>query len=409
MGIQEKSVAVIVGTRPEAIKMAPVIASLRRRRANVKVISTGQHDTLMAPVLELFGIVPDANLAVMRRCRSVSDVFGTLVSELPPILAAQSPDLVLVHGDTATAAAASVTCYLNRFSIGHVEAGLRSFDLSQPWPEEFNRRLIDIVSSIYFAPTVKARDALLAEGVTAHRIFVTGNTVVDALLAVAESITQDGELRSRLERRFGSVLTGNRIVLVTSHRRENFGQGLKNICDALRRLASDPSVTIVWPLHLNPQVRAEVYANLGSHRNIHIVDPAGYLDFTYLMMRCSVILTDSGGVQEEAPSLGKPLVILRSVTERPEVIDFGLATLVGTDPDQIVAQALVRLNQKAINTTRHFNPFGDGHAAERIAGAVEHYLTGTQSYPLMAPFQYAAGRESSPTVLSQAPLVRYLQ
>ena len=400
MTVKNKNVSVILGTRPEAIKMAPVIASLRRGQAKVNVISTGQHEGLMQPVLELFGIRPDINLGVMQRCRQVSDVFGALVSELPTVLAASNPDIVLVHGDTASAAAASTACFLNRIKIGHVEAGLRSKDLHQPWPEEFNRRLIDLVSSIYFAPTEKARDALLAEGVPANLIAVTGNTVVDALLATVSAITSDGALRGRLDREFGKYLAGGRVVLVTSHRRENIGAGLRNICDALARLAADASTSIVWPLHLNPQVRDQVGAALSQVPNIHLIEPVGYLEFIYLMMKCSVILTDSGGVQEEAPSLGKPLVILREVTERPEVVEHGLATIVGTDPDLIVAHAQRGLDRSPQAPGRSFNPFGDGLAAERIVERLGRSLCGRFDDPRISEawlvdFRQLAGRPSS--------------
>ena len=377
MSLNKKTISVILGTRPEAIKMAPVIAALRRERASVDVVSTGQHEGLMQPVLDLFDIRPDVNLGVMQRCQSVSDVFGTLVCELPAVFARSKPEIVLVHGDTASAAAAGTACFLNRIKIGHVEAGLRSYDLYQPWPEEFNRRLIDLVSSIYFAPTNKAREALLAEGVADAAISVTGNTVVDALLSTVEAITRNAELRARLERDYGRHFQTAQTILVTSHRRENFGAGLTNICDALLSLSRRPGISVVWPVHLNPQVRQHVTAALGQVPNIHLIEPAGYVEFTYLMMRSALILTDSGGVQEEAPSLGKPLLILRDVTERPEVVEHGLARLVGTDRERIVGEATRCLDRATEPHRSSFNPFGDGAASDRIVERLTWDFTGS--------------------------------
>jgi UDP-N-acetylglucosamine 2-epimerase (non-hydrolysing) len=362
-------VAVVLGTRPEAIKMAPVVRRLRAEAAiETRVVSSGQHREMLDPILDLFGIAIDHDLAVMRPGQSLNGLMGRIMLEIDGVLESERPDRVLVHGDTTTAAAAALAAFHRRIPVGHVEAGLRTGRLDQPWPEEMNRRVVDIVADQLYAPTAGSADNLLKENLGDKRIAVTGNTVIDALLTMVERIGRDPELRRTLEARFDFIRPERKLVLVTGHRRENFGHGFEGICRALAELAERSDVQIVYPVHLNPNVREPVRALLGQSPNIHLIEPVSYAPFVHLMQRSTLILTDSGGVQEEAPSLGKPVLVMRDVTERPEAVAAGTARLVGTDPDRIVAMATAYLDDALLreNATTRTNPYGDGRASDRI-------------------------------------------
>lgn len=365
---------VVIGTRPEAIKMAPVIKqlkSLSTRKLQTFVVSTGQHQDMMRPILEFFQINPDFDLGVMPKCGSINSLFSTVVKEMDGLLARIEPDIVLVHGDTTSAAASALAAFHQKTRIGHVEAGLRTGRLDAPFPEEANRRIIGQLADLHFAPTQTAQSQLIAEGVPRSRIVVTGNTVVDALQFVLARLRNEPLLRKRLDERFNFLAPHQHIILVTGHRRENFGNGIDRICDALARLAQSANCAIVYPVHLNPRVQKPVLKRLSGMPRVYLVPPLDYVEFVYLMLRSTVILTDSGGVQEEAPSLGKPVLVMRDVTERPEAVASGLARLVGTEPEKIVGavQEIIREGNVCSGSPVR-NPFGDGRAAERIVGAI---------------------------------------
>jgi len=365
---------VVIGTRPEAIKMAPVIKqlkSLSSRKLQTFVVSTGQHQDMMRPILEFFQINPDFDLGVMPKCGSINSLFSTVVKEMDGLLARIEPDIVLVHGDTTSAAASALAAFHQKTRIGHVEAGLRTGRLDAPFPEEANRRIIGQLADLHFAPTQTAQSQLIAEGVPRSRIVVTGNTVVDALQFVLARLRNEPLLRKRLDKRFNFLAPYQHIILVTGHRRENFGNGIDRICDALARLAQSANCAIVYPVHLNPRVQKPVLKRLAGMPRVYLVPPLDYVEFVYLMLRSTVILTDSGGVQEEAPSLGKPVLVMRDVTERPEAVASGLARLVGTEPEKIVGavQEIIREGNVCSGSPVR-NPFGDGRAAERIVGAI---------------------------------------
>lgn len=356
----------VFGTRPEAIKLAPVIRALRRHPDQVecKVCVTAQHRHMLDQVLELFAIRPDHDLDIMRENQSLSQVTAAVFDRLDPVLAAERPDWVLVQGDTTTVMAASLVAFYHHIRVGHVEAGLRTGDRRQPFPEEINRRVTSVVADLHFAPTAWARDNLLREGIAADCIHVTGNPVIDALLAVADmpyDATQ-GPLAGLPWQR--------RILLVTAHRREHFGRPLEEICQALLELARcyRDDVQVVYPVHLNPNVQEPVYRLLDGQPNITLLPPLDYQPLVYLMKRCYLVLTDSGGIQEEAPSLGKPVLVLRDTTERPEGVQAGTVRLVGPHHQAIVAEASRLLEDSAAyQAMAHaVNPYGDGHAAARI-------------------------------------------
>jgi UDP-N-acetylglucosamine 2-epimerase (non-hydrolysing) len=370
-------VLAVFGTRPEAIKMAPVVARLSAQpdRFDVRVCVTAQHREMLDAVLALFRILPDHDLDLMKPGQDLFDVTAGVLSGMKPVLDAERPGIVLVHGDTTTTMAAALAAYYRRIPVGHVEAGLRTGDKYAPFPEEINRKVAGAVADLHFAPTEAARANLLREGVPAAAIEVTGNTVVDALLDVAGRIDADGALRARLDAQFPFLDPARRLVLVTGHRRENFGEGFENICRALAELAAKyDDVQVLYPVHLNPNVQEPVNRILGSGAgNVHLVPPADYLPFVRLMMRAHLIVTDSGGVQEEAPSLGKPVLVMREVTERPEAVAAGTVRLVGTDREAIVREASRLLDDPAAYEamSRAHNPYGDGRAAERIAARLE--------------------------------------
>ncbi|HYD12464.1 MAG TPA: UDP-N-acetylglucosamine 2-epimerase (non-hydrolyzing) [Allosphingosinicella sp.] len=360
----------VFGTRPEAIKMASVVKALAAEPAlfESRICVTAQHREMLDQVLSLFDIAPDYDLDLMTANQSLSELSARLQVGVDGVLQDFSPDLVLVHGDTSTTMAASLASYHRRISVGHVEAGLRTGNKYSPWPEEINRRVTGVVASLHFAPTEVARRNLLREGVDPTDIEVTGNTVIDSLLDIDARIRGDEALRHSLEARFPFLDSGRRLIVVTGHRRENFGRGFVEICTALRTLAGRGDVEIVYPVHLNPQVRAPVNEILGQVGNIHLIEPLDYLPFVFLMSRAHLILTDSGGIQEEAPSLGKPVLVMRDTTERPEAVDAGTVRLVGTSCATIVDEA-VRLLDDAESwnaMARAINPYGDGLASQRI-------------------------------------------
>jgi UDP-N-acetylglucosamine 2-epimerase (non-hydrolysing) len=368
-----KRIAVFIGTRPEAIKMAPVIAALRATDdLQPVVISTGQHREMLAQVINLFGIRVDAELAAMEPNQTLAGLTARLVDRIDKALAELSPDMVLVQGDTTTVLCAALASFYRRIPIGHVEAGLRTGDIHSPFPEEANRRLTSPLASLHFAPTETARDALLAEHIPDDRILVVGNTVIDALameLRRQESSEVRAGLRDELAGLLGADWHARPYILVTGHRRENFGDGFDQICDALDELARQrPELLIVFPVHLNPRVKDVVHARLGTRSNIRLIPPQPYAQFVALMASCRLILTDSGGVQEEAPTLGKPVLVMRNSTERPEGATAGAVMLVGSRADRIVAESLRLLTDAAAyaSMAQAGNPYGDGQAAPRI-------------------------------------------
>tara|TARA_R110002020_G_scaffold13380_2_gene48331 strand:- start:22 stop:1146 length:1125 start_codon:yes stop_codon:yes gene_type:complete len=364
---------VVFGTRPEAIKMAPVVAALKATPGlETLVCVTAQHRQMLDQVLDLFGLVPDDDLDLMAPGQSLPDLFARILTGMSTVLEARRPDLVLVHGDTSTTLATALAAFYARVPVGHVEAGLRTGDLQAPWPEEANRRLTAPITALHFAPTARSRDNLLAENLPADSIHVTGNTVIDALLAVVGRIEAEPELATSLAARFPFLDASKRLVLVTGHRRENFGEGFEQMCLAIRDLAQRGDTQVLYPVHLNPQVQAPVKRILGDVPGVVLVEPQDYLPFVYLMTRAHLILTDSGGIQEEAPSLGKPVLVMRDTTERPEAVDAGTVRLVGTDRARIVAEAARLLDDPDAHAAmaRAHNPYGDGHAATRIAGII---------------------------------------
>jgi UDP-N-acetylglucosamine 2-epimerase (non-hydrolysing) len=363
-------VLVVVGTRPEAIKMAPVVMELRARGADVILCSTGQHAEMMEPIFDFFGITVDVRLDAMSHAVSLSALFGYVVKAIDEKIETLKPDRILVHGDTSSAAAAALAGFHRRVPVGHVEAGLRTYDMAAPFPEEFNRRLIDLASDLLFAPTEGAVDCIGREQLADKNILVTGNTVVDALLKACDIIDANAAMRTAFDVRFSFLRPDVRTVLVTAHRRESFGEGFMQICSAIAELANRGDVQIVYPVHLNPNVKGPVYGSLGGVDNVHLIDPLDYPSFIYAMRRCDIILTDSGGVQEEAPSLGKPVFVMRDKTERPEGVAAGWITMVGNQSGRIVDLVSAYLNAPQQNALSNANPYGDGRAAERIANAI---------------------------------------
>jgi UDP-N-acetylglucosamine 2-epimerase (non-hydrolysing) len=354
--------------------MAPVVHRLKAEAGvQVQVCVTGQHHQMIQPVLRLFGVVPEHNLDVMTHNQTLNGLVARVIQSLDPVLAAYAPDRVLVHGDTSSALAATIAAFHHRIPVAHVEAGLRTHDLTQPWPEEMNRRSIDGMADLLLAPTPVARANMVMEGLSDRRIVVTGNTVIDALLMARSRMHEEKAFADGFAKRFSFLSeTVRPFLLVTGHRRENFGEGFESICRALSRLAARGDFEIVYPLHLNPNVKEPVMRLLGDKRRVHLIEPLDYPDFVEMMDRSHVILTDSGGVQEEAPSLGKPVLVMRDVTERPEAVSAGTVRLVGTDDDKIVETVSTLFDdaQAYAEISRAVNPYGDGHAAARIADAL---------------------------------------
>lgn len=369
-------VLTVFGTRPEAIKMAPLVHALAKDPDfDAKVCVTAQHREMLDQVLNLFSIVPDYDLNIMRPGQGLTEITCRILEGLKPILESFRPDVVLVHGDTTTTIAASLAAFYQRIPVGHVEAGLRTGDLSSPWPEEANRTLTGHLALYHFAPTENSRRNLLRENVAEKNIFVTGNTVIDALFWVRDRVLNDVSLGEALAARYPFLDSNKKLILVTGHRRESFGQGFEHICHALAEIAwQHDDVQIVYPVHLNPNVSEPVNRILGNVDNVTLIEPQDYLPFLWLMDRAWLILTDSGGIQEEAPSLGKPVLVMRDTTERPEAIEAGTVRLVGTDRQRIVAEVSRLLNDVNAwqDMSRAHNPYGDGQACGRILHALKN-------------------------------------
>lgn len=376
----------VFGTRPEAIKMAPLVKEFQARANEFDTIVcvTGQHREMLKQVLELFDIKPDYDLEIMKEGQDLYDVTTRVLLGMREVLKKTKPDVVLVHGDTTTSTAAALATFYQQIPVGHVEAGLRTHNIYSPWPEEMNRQLTGRMASYHFAPTELSRKNLLAEGIATDRIFITGNTVIDALQQVVTRVKGNADLRNEVSRKllqFGydvnRLEAGRRLVLITGHRRENFGEGFLNICRAIQTLSKRfPEVDFVYPMHLNPNVRKPIHEifgdNLGGLGNLFFIEPLEYLQFVTLMDRSSIVLTDSGGIQEEAPGLGKPVLVMRDTTERPEAVKAGTVKLVGTDYNQIVdnVEKLLTDNAAYAEMSRANNPYGDGKACSYIADAL---------------------------------------
>ena len=364
----KKRISLIFGTRPEAIKLSPVILAMKDNPdLEPHVCVTGQHRQMLDQVLDVFGVVPDVDLALMLPNQTLSELSARSISAIDAYLMEHDPDMVLVQGDTTTVFCAALCAFYHKIPVGHIEAGLRTWNKHSPFPEEINRVLATRLADLHFAPTDTSRDNLLKEGVAPGKIFVTGNTVIDALYLALERVKANPQNIPGLPP--DTMTNGHPLVLITGHRRESFGEGFRNICLAITELAQRfPSADFVYPVHLNPNVREPVFNLLGNRPNIHLIDPLGYLPFVAIMNRAKIILTDSGGVQEEAPSLGKPVLVMRDTTERPEAVAMGTVKLVGTDPDAIVTNVSTLMTDRASyeQMANAVNPYGDGRASSRI-------------------------------------------
>ncbi|MBB1384772.1 MULTISPECIES: non-hydrolyzing UDP-N-acetylglucosamine 2-epimerase [Pseudoalteromonas] len=368
----------IFGTRPEAIKMAPLVKALKLAEGiEAKVCVTAQHREMLDQVLDLFEITPEYDLDIMKPGQSLYDVTTNILLGLKPILEEFKPDLILVHGDTSTTLSASLAAFYQQIPVGHVEAGLRTGNLASPWPEEGNRKLTGAITKLHFAPTDTSEQNLLNEGVNADDIIVTGNTVIDALLQVVDKVKTDETLIQTLQAKFPELDESKKLILVTGHRRESFGGGFERICEALAEIATaHPEAQVLYPMHLNPNVREPVNRILKNVKNVQLIEPQDYLPFVYLMSKAHIIVTDSGGVQEEAPSLGKPVLVMRDTTERPEAVAAGTVKLVGTDKNRIINEVKNLLTNQADYETmsRAHNPYGDGKACERIISKIKQHF-----------------------------------
>ncbi len=365
-----KKILTVFGTRPEAIKMAPLVNALAADNYfDAKVCVTAQHREMLDQVLELFEIKPDFDLDIMKHGQTLNDVTSSILIGLKPVLEEFKPDLVLVHGDTATTFAASLASFYQQIKVGHVEAGLRTGDIYSPWPEEANRKLTSVITNIHFAPTESSKKNLINEGICENKIIVTGNTVIDALFWVRKKLGQESSLFDELSEKFYYINKNKKLILVTGHRRESFGSGFERICKAIQQIASNnQDIEVVYPVHLNPNVKEPVNRLLKDLKNVFLIEPQDYLPFCYLMERASIILTDSGGIQEEAPSLGKPVLVMRDTTERPEALIAGTVKLVGTNTNEIVDQVGLLLKNigEYKKMSKALNPYGDGLACGRI-------------------------------------------
>lgn len=368
--MNKKRILTVFGTRPEAIKMAPLVHALAAdERFEAKVCVTAQHREMLDQVLELFEIVPDYDLNLMKASQTLNEITARILLELKPVLQEFKPDVVLVHGDTATTFAASLASYYEQIAVGHIEAGLRTGNIYSPWPEEGNRKLTGALSKYHFAPTETSKHNLLIENYSESDIYVTGNTVIDALILIKNKIDTNTDLNNELAAQFPMLDKSKKLILVTGHRRESFGGGFERICDALAITAKRyPQAQILYPMHLNPNVREPVNRILKGINNIHLIEPQEYLPFIYLMSCSHIILTDSGGIQEEAPSLGKPVLVMRNTTERPEAVDAGTVNLVGTDVGVITAAINELMDNEEAYKSMSFahNPYGDGNACKKI-------------------------------------------
>ena len=369
----------VFGTRPEAIKMAPLVNLLKQDPAiDSRVCVTGQHREMLDQVLRLFNIVPEYDLSIMKAGQDLYDVATAILLNIKPVLRDFKPDIVLVHGDTSTTFAAALACYYEKIAVGHVEAGLRTGNIYSPWPEEANRKLTGAITTLHFAPTQTSADNLLAENVNPHSVQITGNTVIDALHQVVSKIDTDTQLSTQFAAQFPYGVGERRLILVTGHRRESFGAGFENICQALQQIAAQfPDADVVYPVHLNPNVREPVYRLLSNSPNVYLIEPQDYLPFVYLMSRSYLVLTDSGGIQEEAPSLGKPVLVMRDTTERPEAVAAGTVRLVGTDQQTIVAEVSRLMTDKDYYQQMSYahNPYGDGQACPRIVERIKQHFS----------------------------------
>lgn len=370
----KKKILTVFGTRPEAIKMAPLVHKLASdNRFESKVCVTAQHREMLDQVLELFEIKPDFDLNIMKPGQDLTAITCGILTKLQPIFREFKPDYILVHGDTSTTLSTTLAAYYHQIKVGHVEAGLRTGNIYSPWPEEGNRKLTGALADIHFAPTETSKNNLIAENIEENRIFVTGNTVIDALFDVVDKLKSENALSIQMHEKFGFLDDNKRLVLITGHRRESFGDGFERICQAIARVAREfPSVEFVYPMHLNPNVREPVNRILKGLTNVFLIEPLDYLPFVYAMNRACILLTDSGGIQEEAPSLGKPVLVMRDTTERPEALDAGTVKLVGTDIEVIVKELSILLSDDEAYKTMSFahNPYGDGESCQRICDAL---------------------------------------
>ena len=373
-----KKILLVFGTRPEAIKMAPLVKALQKdtEHFETRVCVTAQHRQMLDQVLEVFGITPEYDLNIMAPNQDLYDITAKVLLGLREVLKDFRPDTVLVHGDTTTSMAASLAAFYMQIPVGHVEAGLRTYNMLSPWPEEMNRQVTDRICTYYFAPTEQSRANLLQENIDAKKIFITGNTVIDALLMAVDIISTTAGVKEKMAKELqekGYTVGDREYILVTGHRRENFGDGFLHICKAIKELAAlHPEMDIVYPVHLNPNVQKPVYELLSGLSNVYLISPLGYLPFIYAMQHSTLLLTDSGGVQEEAPSLGKPVLVMRDTTERPEAVEAGTVKLVGTDAEAIVSNVTALLQDKEMykRMSETHNPYGDGQACERIIAAL---------------------------------------
>lgn len=369
-----KKILIVFGTRPEAIKMAPLVKEFKKNNNfETRVCVTAQHRQMLDQVLEIFEIVPEYDLNIMKAGQDLYDITANVLVGVRDVLADFKPDVVFVHGDTSTTFSASLAAYYSKVKVGHIEAGLRTYDIYSPWPEEGNRQLTGVLANYHFAPTVQSQKNLLKEGKEQNNIYVTGNTVIDALMYVLHRIESQPELKEKIKKKISSQYSLNdnrKVILVTGHRRENFGQGFINICEGLKQIAlNNPNIDIVYPVHLNPNVQKPVNQILSDIKNVYLIDPLQYEEFIYLMSQAYFIITDSGGIQEEAPSLGKPVLVMRDTTERPEALEAGTVKLVGCDKETLVLEAekLLHDHSEYEIMSRAHNPYGDGHACLRIA------------------------------------------
>ena len=373
-----KKILLVFGTRPEAIKMAPLVKALQKdtEHFETRVCVTAQHRQMLYQVLEVFGITPEYDLNIMAPNQDLYDITAKVLMGLREVLKDFRPDTVLVHGDTTTSMAASLAAFYMQIPVGHVEAGLRTYNMLSPWPEEMNRQVTDRICTYYFAPTEQSKKNLLQENIDEKKIFITGNTVIDALLMAVDIISSTPGMEEKIAKEFqekGYTVGNREYILVTGHRRENFGEGFLHICKAIKELAAlHPDMDIVYPVHLNPNVQKPVYELLSGVDNVYLISPLDYLPFIYAMQHSTLLLTDSGGVQEEAPSLGKPVLVMRDTTERPEAVEAGTVKLVGTDAEAIVSNVTALLQDKEMykRMSETHNPYGDGQACERIMVAL---------------------------------------
>ena len=373
-----KKILLVFGTRPEAIKMAPLVKEFQKdtEHFETKVCVTAQHRQMLDQVLEVFGITPDYDLNIMAPNQDLYDITAKVLLGLREVLKDFRPDTVLVHGDTTTSMAASLAAFYMQIPVGHVEAGLRTYNMLSPWPEEMNRQVTDRICTYYFAPTEQSKVNLLQENIDAKKIFITGNTVIDALLMAVDIISTTAGVKEKMAKELqekGYTVGDREYILVTGHRRENFGDGFLHICKAIKELAAlHPEMDIVYPVHLNPNVQKPVYELLSGLSNVYLISPLDYLPFIYAMQHSTLLLTDSGGVQEEAPSLGKPVLVMRDTTERPEAVEAGTVKLVGTNAEAIVSNVTALLLDKEMykRMSETHNPYGDGQACERIIAAL---------------------------------------